>query len=394
MHFFPPLHPFDLIPHKTKNNLILGQNLAKFVQLERRSQHLERVLILRNQGIGDLLLITPAIRAIRELHPQAHIAIMVGDWSRIAVEGNPNLDEIISYPDPWIQQKQPIGYLRLVSRLLLKRFQVAYIFHSHTLIHLATALAGIPKRYGFFDPELKKGGGLLTARTEWQPNTERYVADNYLDIPRLAGFKGDDLSLDFFLSEAEQGEANRLLAEYSLRAGEFMVMAPGGGVNPRQNVFEKRWGSQKYAELCSLLHGDLGLPMILVGSKQETEIGREIADRGEGKIIDLIGRIPFRITAGLIRRSRMLICNDSSVMHIAVAYRIPSLAIFGPSNPRSLLPISKLNQWISSDVDCSPCYCNSIFPGCDHLRCMEQLTPERVRNRVLAMLEILPIANI
>lgn len=328
------------------------------------------------------------------MHPQAHIAILVGEWSRVALEGNPNLDEIISYPDPWIQQKQSVGYLRLVSRLLLKRFHVAYIFHSHTLIHLIAALAGIPKRYGFFDLELKKSGSLLTARTEYQPNTDRYVADNYLDIPRLAGFQGDAVSLDFFLSAAEQSAADRLLADQGIKSGKFLIVAPGGGVNPRQNVFEKRWGSAKYAELCSLLHGDLNLPMILVGSPQEIDIGREIAAGAKGRIVNLVGKIPFRTTAGLIRRSRMLLCNDSSVMHIAVAYRIPSLAIFGPSNPRSLLPVSKLNQWISSDQNCSPCYCNSIFPGCDHLRCMADLTPERVRDRTLALQEIFPIPNI
>ncbi len=346
------------------------------------SQFLEKILIIRNQGIGDLLLITPAIRAIRQLHPEAHVAILVGEWSRAALENNPNIDEIISYPDPWIQSKQPVGYLRLVARLLSRRFNRVYIFHSHDLIHLMAILAIIPQRYGFFDPDLGKSGKLLTNKTEWQPNTERYVADNYLDIPRLAGFQGNDLTLDLFLTEFEQHQADRYIADYQLQEKQFLVIAPGGGVNPRQNVFEKRWGVDKYIELCTIIEKDFGYPIILLGSRQEVDLGREITNRAKAQIIDLVGQVPFRLSAGLIKRSRMLICNDSSVMHVAVAYKIPSLAIFGPSNPKSLLPVSTLNQWITSGEDCSPCYCNSIFPGCNHLRCLVNLSPEEVALQV------------
>jgi ADP-heptose:LPS heptosyltransferase len=345
------------------------------------------VLIIRNQGLGDLILITPAIRAIRALHPAAHLAIVVGDWSRAALEGNPNLDEIISYPDTWIQDKQLFGYIRLIKRLRKGHFGIAYIFHSHPLIHLMGRLAGIPRRYGFFDPQLSKKGGSLTARTEWQPNTDRYIADNYLDIPRLAGFQGEDLRLDFFPSEQETQQTSELLSKYRLTPAHYIVIAPGGGVNPRQNVFEKRWGTDKYTDLCKLLAGNPGFPLLLVGSSQEHDLGMEITSRLGDGIIDFIGRIPFRLTAGLIRNAAMLISNDSSVMHLAVAFDIPSLAVFGPSNPRSLLPVSKLNQWISSGVDCSPCYCNSIFQGCDHLRCMRELSPDTVHARVLQMLE-------
>ncbi len=346
------------------------------------------MLIIRNQGIGDLLLITPAIRAIRQLHPGAHLAILVGEWSRAAVEGNPYLDEILSYPDSWIQNKQPFGYLKLVSRLRSKHFDAAFIFHAHTLIHLIAVLAGIPKRYGFRDFALGKKGNLLQSRAEWQPNTDRYIADNYLDIPRLAGFQGDDVSLDFFLGEAEQKEADRVLAEHQLVPDGFLVIAPGGGVNPRQNVFEKRWPAARFSELCALLHKKLQLPIVLLGSSEETDIGREIASQSDGKICDLIGKIPFRTSAGIIRRANMLVSNDSSVMHVAVAFGIPSLAIFGPSNPRSLLPVSDINQWITSGLDCSPCYCNSIFPQCPRsLQCMKELTSEIVFERIQKMIE-------
>ncbi len=343
---------------------------------------MQRVLILRNQGIGDLILITPAIRAIRAAHPGAHIAIMVGDWSKSAIEGNTHLDEVIAYPDQWIQRKNPWGYVRLIKRLRKNRFDIAYIFHSHPFIHLMVVLAGIPRRYGFYDPKLRKPGFMLTGKTEWQPNTDRYIADNYLDIPRLYGWQGNDLSLDFVLSEQEQTQTDSILSEQGLKAKEYVVVAPGGGINPRQDVFEKRWGSDKYADLCKLILDEWQIPIVLTGSTQEIDIGSEIIGNNSGNVINLIGKIPFRLTAGIINRSQMLICNDSSVMHVAVAFGVPSLTIFGPSNPKSLLPDSEINQWITSGLDCSPCYCNSIFKGCDHLRCLTELSPDVVMTRL------------
>jgi lipopolysaccharide heptosyltransferase II len=329
-----------------------------------------------------LILITPAIRAIRELHPQAQIALMVGEWSSTTVKANPNIDEIISYPDSWIQNKRPLGYLKLVLHLRKSHFDIAYIFHSHPLIHLLTALAGIPRRYGFYDPILKKQGRSLTDRAEWQPNTDRYIAQNYLDIPRLAGWEGNDTALDFFLTDSEQDSTNHLFEKYGLKDKEFIIVAPGGGVNPRQNVFEKRWGTESYADLCQLLLSEWKLPIVLTGSSHEVDIGQVITAQNPDGIIDLIGKTPFRETAALIKRSRMLLCNDTAVMHVAVVFGVPSLSIFGPSNPRSLLPVSQVNQWITSELECSPCYCNSIFPGCDHLRCMTELSPVAVMERM------------
>ncbi len=313
---------------------------------------------------------------------------MVGLWSRVALEENSYIDEIIDYPDPWIQNKQPLGYLRLVGRLLRRRFNVAYVFHSHPLIHLIAVLARIPRRYGFFDPQLKKQGTLLTAKAEWEPNTDRYIADNYLDIPRLAGWQGFDLSLDFVLSEDDVKQTKSILDDHRLKEGEYVMIAPGGGINPRQNVFEKRWGNQKFADLCNLISDQWKLPIVLTGSPQEALIGEEIAAEPSEGLIDLIGKTSFRQTAGLIAQSKMLVSNDSSVMHLAVAFKTPSLAIFGPSNPKSLLPQSEINQWITSGLDCSPCYCNSIFEGCEHLNCMKQLTAEAVIERLNRMSEL------
>jgi heptosyltransferase II len=342
----------------------------------------ENVLILRNQGIGDLILITPAIRAVRQIHPNAKISVLVGDWSRCAIEHNTYVDEIISYPDYWIQNKQPVGYLRLLAKLIARKFSVGYIFHSHPFIHLLPYLARIPKLYGFYDSDLKKKGKLLYEKTEWQPNTDRYIADNYLDIPRLAGYTGNDIALDYVITPTEQEATEKLLGEYQLVHKQYIVVAPGGGVNPRQKVFEKRWGSNQFADFIKLFTRKYHIPVILTGSQSEAELGYGIVQAGSGEITDLIGRVPFRQTAALIENSLFLLSNDSAVMHVAVARDIPSLAIFGPSNPKSLLPISNKNQWISSSLECSPCYCNSIFEGCTHLRCMKELSSEQVLDRV------------
>ena len=336
----------------------------------------EKILIFRNQGIGDLMLITPAIRAIRRLHPQAHISIFVGEWSKVSVEGNPHIDEIVSYPDPWIQDKKPFRILQIVRLLRRKKFDRVYIFHSHNMLHLLTSLAGMRERYGF---TFQGTGRFVQRKAEWQPNTSRYIADNYLDIPRLAGFQGDDLSLDFYLDDKDEAEADRLLVEHEIDRGNFVVIAPGGGINPRQDVFEKRWEAEKFAGLIDMIQEEFRSSIIMVGAGAESSICRRVAEKSNANIINLVGKTSFRVSAALVKRARMLICNDSGIMHTAVAFKKPSVAVFGPSNPFSLLPQNGLNRWVSAGMDCSPCYCNSIFPGCEReLACMKELSAETV----------------
>ena len=339
---------------------------------------MSRILIFRNQGIGDLTLITPAIRAVRELHPDAHISIFVGNWSRPAVEGLPYVDEIISYPDPWIQNKKPFRILSLVWKLHRKKFDRVYIFHSHNMLHLLTYMAGIPERYGF---SFKGTGSLLTKSAEWHPNSSRYIADNYLDVPRLADYSGSDIALEFPLSDIDESAALKILNEHNMFPGKYYVIAPGGGINPRQNVFEKRWGSSKFAELIDLINDSEKAKILLVGAPAEQSICAEIAQHTSDEIIDLCGKTSFKTSAALVKHAKTLVSNDSSIMHTAVAFQTPSVAVFGPSNPESLLPKSDLNRWTSAGVDCSPCYCNEIFTGCPHdLKCMQQLQPEKVLN--------------
>ena len=344
----------------------------------------DKILIFRNQGIGDLMLISPAMRAIRALHPEAHISVFVGDWSKASVEGNPNIDEIISYPDPWIQDKKPLRILQLINRVRQKKFHRAYIFHSHNVLHLLVRMAGIPERYGF---SFQGRGRFLTHKTEWQPNSSRYIADNYLDIPRLAGFEGEDLPLDFYLSSEDESAAERILAEYNIKPGNYLIISPGGGINPRQNVFEKRWGADKFGELFDLLNEEYGIPILLTGAPAEKEICREAANIAKTPVIDLCGEMNFKASAALVKKAWALICNDSAIMHTAVVFQVPSMAVFGPSNPLSLLPQNGLNRWVSAGMDCSPCYCNSIFSGCEReLACMKELSAEKVFGAIKELL--------
>ena len=394
-----------------------------------------------------MILISPAVRAVRSLHPDAHISIFVGDWSRASVEGNRYIDEIISYPDEWIQNKKPLRILSLVNLLRKKKFDRVYIFHSHNMLHLLVKLAGIPERYGF---SFQGTGRFLTAATEWEPNTSRYIADNYLDIPRLAGWKGDDCSLDLFLSSEDEAAAEQLLKDIGISPGSYFIIAPGGGLNPRQNVFHKRWGAEKFAQLIDLMKEDWESAVILVGAADEKDICREIEDKPsfdgfssrtiaprrmkisrlaysrcryfqskpscEGLssrprttkyensrlaysrcryfrskvrsgMVNLCGATSFGVSAALVKQSLMLICNDSSLMHAAAAFHKPSIAIFGPSNPQSLLPQAGLNRYVSAGLECSPCYCNSIFDGCEReLACMAELSPQKVHNAIKELL--------
>lgn len=151
----------------------------------------------------------------------------------------------------------------------------------------------------------------------------------------------------------------------------------GGGINPRQDVLEKRWTTAGFGRLSELIKEEFGGDIVMVGAESERELCREISRFSRGATLDLCGGLPFKTSAALVKQSKMVVCNDSAIMHVAVAFKVPSVAVFGPSNPRSLLPGNRINRWVSAGLDCSPCYCNSIFPGCSlGLNCMNELKPE------------------
>ncbi len=342
-----------------------------------------RILIVKFNAIGDVVMTTPAIRDLRAAYPQAHIALLVGAWSAPVIRQNPHLDEIIEFDQQMFVERRWLDLAKLVFALRRRRFDAAVIFHALRPIHLFITLCGIPRRFG-----LSRGAGpsFLTKSVPENLGLSRYYAANYQEVTELAGAVSGPVTPEVHSSAEDAREAARIVAERGLRAGEsYLVVAPGGGRNPREDMAARRWPKEKFAEvLLDLLRDRPELRIVLSGAASDREETGFLAARIPGAI-DLTGLVSLPVLFEVIRGAKAVVCNDSSALHIGIACGKPVVAPFGPTAARQRLPEWALPYAWQSDLPCSPCYASggAHFPGCGiGYRCMQDTGIAQIRPRL------------
>ena len=187
----------------------------------------------------------------------------------------------------------------------------------------------------------------------------------------------DGLDKDRPQLQLPAAQVDAALSHLGLAARSYYVFAPGAEYGPA-----KRWPAIHFAELAR----SLDAPAVLLGSAKEADLCHEIAGAaGEGHCIDLAGKTPLLQAFALIAASRAVVSNDSGLMHVAAAFGVPQVAVFGSSSPLHTPPLNDRAQviWLKDDpayqppLDCSPCFQRECPLG--HTRCLYDVTPQRVR---------------
>lgn len=359
-----------------------------FVFSSQKRKYPQNILIIKTHAIGDVLLVTPSIRYIRKTFPNAKISMLIGDWSKEALKGNPYIDEIITFEDSILQKKKIIKLLHLIFQLRQKKYDLCIMFHCNPIIHLMAFLIGVPQRIGF---EEGNSGFSLTHKVPMEQGlTGRYMADIYLDLIDSRRIIKRNNGLDFFLKEDEKKFAASILEKYGISKNTLLVsMAPGGGRNPREDVLVKQWSPKGFREVAESIIKDFNGSVIILGSSDDSVIAEEIVDNLSPTPINLCGLTTLRESAALIRKSNLLITNDSAPHHIAVALGVPSITVFGPTMPETFIPEHSRQKhlFVQSKLECSPCY-KGLFPGCKEPKCMEHVSVEQVIFLIRKILQI------
>ncbi len=345
------------------------------------------VLLLRTHAIGDVLLTTPAIRAVKKAWPQTHLTMVVGERCRPVLEGNPHVDSIRSFPEEWWFQKKVDKILRLTLDLRKHPKDGVILFHASPIIHLWGLLLNAPFLAGF---EQNGNAPLLTHKAPLDMNSRRYLGDINLDPVRALGVADDGVALDFFLDPNELRAADRFLpAARELEGCRLVGVTPGGGRNALEQIRVKHWPVGHYVNLLADLSRTHRVLFVLLGDGRDTQVDdiAEGAARRGVKFINLKGKTTFRELAALIRRLDVLVTNDSSPLHVAVALGKPVVALFGPTANWSLCPEGAAGAVaLQSPSPCSPCYNFGRFPGCPNPVCMAELSVEAAAGAVRALL--------
>lgn len=345
--------------------------------------NVHRILIRANNWIGDVVMISPAIRAIRARFDAAKISILAKKWVLDTLEGNPDYDELIEYDRTGIHRGLA-GRLRLVRTLRRHRFDLAVLFQKAFEAAALARLAGVRNRVGY-DTDFR--GALLTHPLPLPPPGTHHL-EVFLGVARALGCDVSDRRPTFHIDAGARGQAGDILRGNGYPTGQPVVaIHPGASKPPRA------WHADRFGVLARRLAETCDARILLVGGPGDHEmVGLIRTHLPMERVLTTPGTIPIRVMAALLERCQLFVGNDSGPMHIAAALGVPTVALFGPGDPERTAP-----RWgpgpvtaITRRYPCSPCR-QDFFHECPPAPsgkpfCLEEIHVDEVEEKACALL--------
>ena len=333
-----------------------------------------KILIAKLSAIGDVVLSVPVAAALRERFPDAEISWLVGKAAAPLLENNPNIHHLMIIDETIFWRKRWIPLLRLFFKLRAERFDAVYILHWSQWFHGFFWLLGVPQRIGF----ARDGRAFRLTRS--RPYQE--AADSVHDVAQYLSLTecSSRLLPAIYFSPQERASLPLLIAEETLpENGPCIAIAPGGGHNAKLFMPQKRWPADHFSQLLSLLLAkEPQTTFLVLGDQSEQHLLREDL-LAHPRVRLIAGRLSLRQTALLLSRCALFVGNDSGLLHVAGALRIPSVSLFGPTSPLGKLPEWTPHAALYTREVCSPCYKYGEAPPCPYgLRCLHKISPEQV----------------
>jgi heptosyltransferase-2 len=311
-------------------------------------EKIENILARSANWVGDALLTTPTIRAIRKNFPNARITVLAKPWVAPVFYNNHHLDHLMLY-DEQGRHRGWWGKVRLSNDLRRLRFDLAILMQNAFEAALLTWLAGIPNRLGY---KTDGRGILLTHSIPVDPfHKEYHQIDYYLGILKGASLEVDDRRLTLFMTDGERSRAWEILRQIGVRADDVLI-----GINPGATYGNaKRWFPERYATLCRMLQKSFGGRCLVFGGPAEEALGAQMVKDIGNHGINLCGKTSLREAMALIERCTLFVTNDSGLMHVAAALDIPQIAIIGSTDPVRTGPSNPGSWIVKAPTLCSPC---------------------------------------
>ena len=350
-----------------------------------------RILVFHTAFPGDIIPTLPVIEALRVKFPAARISVVVVPSASGVLQHHPAVNDLIVY-DKRGRNRGIRGALALMRRLRDERFDLAVVPHRSVRSAVIVRGAGIPRRIGFSTSALPF---LFTDVIPYDRSAHEIRRN--LDLVRPLGIVPDPNPLPrVYPGAAEQERVDALLKRLAqVQSSPIVALAPGSKWDT------KRWPPEYYARLGSMLTAR-GLAVVLVGGTEDRELCERIATAiGTAGVLDAAGKLSLLESAEMIRRSSVLVSNDSAPVHLGVAVGTPVLALFGPTvRDFGFTPAGPKDEVIEmAGLACRPCRSKYLKRLNKHggkacpigtFVCMKEIAPEMVFGRVVAKIESLP----
>lgn len=327
---------------------------------------MNNILVIKLRYIGDVLLATPVLRALRSRFPSARLAMLVNRGTEDVLRRNPDLDEVLV-----LDRMGAAGDLRFARELRRRRFDCVIDLTDADRSAVLARLTGAPIRVGFNEEHRWRGllySDIVPARPESEHRLEHDLA-----ALRLLGLDPKPEPPVLRTAPEDEAAAGRLLAEAGVAPGDrrpLVLLQPGA------RYWFKAWPVERFAELADRLTERYGCLVLVGGSPAERETAETVRALARSAPLVLAGRTSLLEFAALLTRCALFVGNDNGPMHMAAALGVPVVALFGPSDPAVWGPRGRRVLTLSKGLDCRRCFHPTCFRGEE--RCMKLISTDEV----------------
>jgi len=340
-----------------------------------RSDQQIRIIVIQTAFLGDVILTTPLLCALKTVYPKSYLALLTTPVGKQALWGLEELDEIISY-DKKQSEKGPAAFINKVRELRSKKFELGISPHRSARSTLLMGMGGIPVLVGFEDAALPWIYHLRVKRNKSEHDVKRNLSllgpvaklpEHY--EPRVK------LPLPLNFDPAKFG--------INLNQRPLIGFAPGSAWPT------KRWPAAKFTGLAKSLAEELGAKIILLGDQGDLEVCQEIENQAATPVLNLAGKTRLQELFAIISKLDALVSNDSAPVHAASAFSTPAAVIYGPTVPGfGYGPWLNPHRIIQKEMSCRPCHHHGPRQCPEkHFNCMSEVGISEVAGAVKELLK-------
>jgi len=336
----------------------------------------KNILVIKFGAIGDVILVVPSLRILRNSFPDARINVLVGAEAKHILKNCPYIDELILY-DRKGRDRGLKGLLKTSGILRRKNFDMSVDFQNSKASHMISWLGAIPERFGYDNGKLSffVNKRIKYLKIKATPLAEQFRLLKSVKIDTL----GASTYLEIWPSKEDFLYIDRLLKNAWVSNSQALV---GINIGSSARWETKRWPLKNFAKLSDML-AEKDIRVVLTGSKDVMDSVRDFMKLSSIKPVNAVGLTSITQLGALIKRCKVFLTGDSAPMHVASSVGVDFIALFGPTDPGRHFEPTEKGIVIRKDLKCSPCYKSK----CRRNVCMERISVEEVYKLIMKKIE-------
>jgi heptosyltransferase II len=352
--------------------------------MEIKKEEIKKIAVVNLGGIGDVLISTPALRALKNSYPLSQIYLLVVGRVKDAVKDLSYVDKVFVFDTahPWAH-----GLVNVMNLMKLRMLNIDLAINMRTLVSERSARK-IKFLLEVIHPRIKAGrdtsgrGGFLDIAIPEDDIGSQYTMEYDIELVERLGAQCIDRRIDFAIDEKSRRELREILQNYGIREADVVIgIHPGGKLS-------RRWPVDHFAGVIKKIQESCGAKFVITGDQDEAELGDRINKESGAGVINLAGKLTLSQLGALLARCALYITNDTGTMHVAAVLQTPLIAIFGSSHLKRFDPRNIFSQSVVlyKQTVCAPC--NKF--RCASMQCLKAVSPEEVAEAAIKLLRRRP----